>query len=61
MKKFRVVLTDYMYETIQPFYDVYNQYEDIEFVPLQLTEKRDILRETEFADAVMVHLSLIHI
>ena len=59
MKKFRVVLTDYMYETIQPFYDVYNQYEDIEFVPLQLTEKRDILRETEFADAVMVHFDQI--
>ena len=59
MKKFRVVLTDYMYETIQPFYDMYNQYEDIEFVPLQLTEKRDILRETEFADAVMVHFDQI--
>ena len=59
MKKFRVVLTDYMYETIQPFYDVYNQYEDIEFVPLQLTEKRDILRETEFADAVIVHFDQI--
>ena len=59
MKKFRVVLTDYMYEIIQPFYDVYNQYEDIEFVPLQLTEKRDILRETEFADAVMVHFDQI--
>ena len=59
MKKFLVVLTDYMYETIQPFYDVYNQYEDIEFVPLQLTEKRDILRETEFADAVMVHFDQI--
>ena len=59
MKKFRVVLTDYMYETIQPFYDVYNQYEDIEFVPLQLTEKRDILRETEFADAIMVHFDQI--
>lgn len=59
MKKFRVVLTDYMYETIQPFYDVYNQYEDIEFVPLQLSEKRDILRETEFADAVMVHFDQI--
>nr|WP_325302125.1 C-terminal binding protein [uncultured Dysosmobacter sp.] len=59
MKKFRVVLTDYMYETIQPFYDVYNQYEDIEFIPLQLTEKCDILRETEFADAVMVHFGQI--
>ena len=34
MKKYRVVLTDYMYETIQPFYDVYDQYEDIEFVPM---------------------------
>ena len=59
MKKFRVVLTDYMYETIQPFYDVYNQYEDMEFVPRQLTEQRDILRETEFADAVMVHFDQI--
>lgn len=59
MKKFRVVLTDYMYETIQPFYDVYNQYEDIEFVPMQLKEKADILRETEHADAVMVHFDQI--
>ena len=41
MKKYRVVLTDYMYETIQPFYDVYGQYEDIEFVPMELTEKVD--------------------
>ena len=41
MKKYRVVLTDYMYETIQPFYDVYGQYEDIEFVPMELTEKAE--------------------
>ena len=59
MKKYRVVLTDYMYETIQPFYDVYGQYEDIEFVPMELTEKADILRETEYADAVMVHFDQI--
>ena len=59
MKKYRVVLTDYMYETIQPFYDVYDQYEDIEFVPMELTEKADILRETEYADAVMVHFDQI--
>lgn len=59
MKKHRVVLTDYMYETIQPFYEVYQQYEDIDFVPMQLTEKADILRETEYADAVMVHFDQI--
>ena len=57
--QYRVVLTDYMYETIQPFYDVYGQYEDIEFVPMELTEKADILRETEHADAVMVHFDQI--
>lgn len=55
MKKFRIVLTDYMYETLQPFYDVYDKEPDVEFVPMQLTSKKDIMRETEFADAVMVH------
>jgi D-isomer specific 2-hydroxyacid dehydrogenase, NAD-binding len=55
MKKFRVVLTDYRYESIQPFYDVYDKQEDIEFVPMQLHTKEEIMRETEFADAVMVH------
>lgn len=55
MKKFRVVLTDYRYESIQPFYDVYDKQEDIEFVPMQLHTKEEILRETEYADAVMVH------
>lgn len=33
MKKFRIVLTDYMYETLQPFYDVYDKEPDVEFVP----------------------------
>ena len=55
MKKFRIVLTDYMYETLQPFYDVYDKEPDVEFVPMQLTSKKDIMRETEFADAVIVH------
>ena len=59
MKKYRVVLTDYMYETIQPFYDVFEQYKEIEFFPMQLKEKADILRETEYADAVMVHFDQI--
>lgn len=59
MKQYRVVLTDYMYETIQPFYDVFNQYSDIDFVPMQLTEKADLMRETEYADAVMVHFDQI--
>lgn len=59
MKQYRVVLTDYMYETIQPFYNVFEQYDDIEFVPMQLKEKADILRETEHADAVMVHFDQI--
>lgn len=55
MKKFRVVLTDYRYESIQPFYDVYDKEADIEFVPMQLHDKADIMRETEYADAVMCH------
>lgn len=55
MKKFRVVLTDYRYESLQPFHDVYDQEPDIEFVPMQLSSKEDIMRETEYADAVMCH------
>lgn len=54
-KKFRVVLTDYLYESIQPFFDVYDKHPDIEFVPMQLHSKEDIMRETEFADAVQCH------
>lgn len=54
-KKFRVVLTDYRYESIQPFFDVYDKYPDIEFVPMQLHSKEDIMRETEFADGVQCH------
>ena len=53
--KFRIVLTDYRYESIQPFFDIYNQYSDVEFVPMQLHTKEDIMRETEFADAVQCH------
>lgn len=59
MKKYRVILTDYRYESIQPFFDVYNNYPDIEFVPLQLHSKEDIMRETEFADAVQCHFEKI--
>lgn len=55
MKKFRIVLTDYLYETLQPFYDIYDKETDVEFIPMQLHAKDDIMRETEFADAVMVH------
>ena len=39
-KKYKVVVTDYHYDSIQPYWDVYNQHPDIEFIPLQLTEKR---------------------
>ena len=46
MNKFRVVLTDYRYESIQPFCDVYDKEADIEFIPMQLHTKADILRET---------------
>ena len=55
MNKFRVVLTDYRYESIQPFCDVYDKEADIEFIPMQLHTKADILRETEYADGVMCH------
>ncbi len=55
MSKYRVVLTDYSYKSIQPFFDVYDRHKDIEFVPMQLKSKEDILRYTKNADAVQVH------
>ena len=58
-KKYKVVVTDYHYDSIQPYWDVYNQHPDIEFIPLQLTEKEDIMRETEYADAVQCHFDKI--
>lgn len=59
MEKMRVVLTDYHYESIQPFYDVYDQHPDIEFIPLQLRSKEDIMRQTEYADAVQCHFEVL--
>ncbi len=55
MPKYRIVLTDYLYDSIQPFFDVYNRDPEVEFIPMQLHCKEDILKFTEYADAVQVH------
>lgn len=50
----KVVLTDYAYDTLQPFNDVY-QAAGVEFIPLQCKNKQEIMQATEFADGVMTH------
>ncbi len=57
MKKYKVVLTDYMYDSVEPFFDVYNKEADIEFLPMQLKTKEEMMKETEFADAVQIHFN----
>ena len=59
MKKYRVVLTDYMYETIQPFMMFMVSMRILNLSPWSDLKKADILRETEYADAVMVHFDQI--
>lgn len=54
----KVVLTDYAYDTIQPFADVY-QAAGVTFQPMQCKSKDEILKATEFADAVMTHYAKI--
>lgn len=54
----RVVLTDYAYDTIQPFADVYRA-AGIEFLPLQCKTTAEIMEATEDADAVMTHYARI--
>ena len=50
----KVVLTDYAYDTLQPFSDVY-QAAGVEFIPLQCKSKQEVLQATEYADGVMTH------
>lgn len=54
----KVVLTDYAYDTLQPFVDVY-QAAGITFQPMQCKSKQELMNATEFADAVMTHYAQI--
>ena len=51
-----VVLTDYSYETIQPFIDVYKA-ADFEFRPCQCKSPEEIIEACKDADAVQVHFA----
>lgn len=53
-----VVLTDYMYDSIQPFQDVYDQ-AGFEFRPYQCKTSEEIIRVAKDADAVQVHFAQI--
>lgn len=50
----KVVLTDYAYDTLQPFIDVYRA-ANVEFIPLQCKTREEIMAATKDADAVMTH------
>lgn len=56
MKKFKVVLTDYMYDSIQPFQDVYDR-AGFEFVPCQCKNAQEIIEKAKDADALQVHFA----
>ena len=56
MKKFKVVLTDYMYDSIQPFQDVYDR-AGFEFVPCQCKSAQEIIEAAKDADAIQVHFA----
>lgn len=51
-----VVLTDYSYETIQPFIDVYKA-ADFEFRPCQCKSPEEIIEACKDADAIQVHFA----
>lgn len=55
---FRVVLTDYRYDSLAPFFDVFKR-EGVQFEPYQCATKEEILSCTEYADAVMTHFASI--
>lgn len=56
MSKFRVVLTDYMYDSLKPFQDVYDK-AGIEFCPYQCKTPEEIIAAAKDADAVQVHFA----
>ena len=51
-----VVLTDYMYDSIQPFQDVYDR-AGFDFRPHQCRTSEEIIRAARDADAVQVHFA----
>lgn len=53
-----VVLTDYMYDSIQPFQDVYDR-AGFEFRPCQCRTPEEIIQAARDADAVQVHFAQI--
>ena len=53
-----VVLTDYMYDSIQPFQDVYGR-AGFEFRPYQCKTAEEIVQAAKDADAVQVHFAQI--
>ena len=55
-KKPVVVLTDYMYESLDPFIRVYER-EGVEFRPYQCKTAEEIIRVCQDADAVQVHFA----
>ena len=53
-----IVLTDYMYDSIQPFQDVYDR-AGFEFRPYQCKTAEEIIQVAKDADAVQVHFAKI--
>lgn len=53
-----VVLTEYMYQSIQPFWDVYNA-AGIEFRPCQCRTAAEIIEAAKDADALQIHFASI--
>ena len=54
----KVVLTDYAYDTIRPFEEVYEA-AGVEFLPMQCKTAEEVMAATEDADAVMTHYARI--
>ena len=57
-KKSVVVLTDYMYDSIQPFWDVFNK-AGVDFRPNQCKTSEEIIAAAQDADALLVHFAQI--
>lgn len=51
-----VVLTDYMYDSIEPFVDVFRK-ADVDFRPYQCQTREEIINVCKDADAVMCHFA----
>lgn len=58
MGAFRVVLTDYMYDSLKPFQDVYDK-AGVEFCACQCKTAEEIIEAAKDADAVQVHFAKI--